>query len=141
MTHYSADFRKGQPVLFTATNNTKIAARLVRPCKARPGYWFLDITGRLGTQCEHYSRLTALANNGHEAVFVLVAGSPAQAAAAAHARNIPWTRRKRGQDCRIGFDESAGIVPLEYLGDVVRWYCEDSTQRAGTCLFYNRTTI
>lgn len=142
MTHCSADFRKGQQVLFTANNNTRMAARLVRPCAARPGYWFVDIEGRVGTQCESSYRFTPLNGPGkQEAIFVLVAGGASQAAAAAKARNIPWTRQRRGTDCRVAFDESAGIVPLENLGDVMRWYCEDSTQRAGTCLFYTQTAV
>ena len=68
---------------------------------------------------------------------VIVKGSSIQAAEAAKLRDIPAT---------VVTTTTKGECILEvahtHLGEVVRWYCEDSGAKApylvGTCLFYQR---
>jgi len=140
------DFHNGQTVHYRATDRTLIRAHILR--RASNGtHAFMTIEGRLGTQYEPLSRCELIPTDaGEECLVVIVRGSPALAATCAKRRGIAWQRVRRS-DCRIGKDESAGYVPLSQIGDVVRWFLEDThgphssgpyVPANGACIYYAR---
>lgn len=135
MAYYPTEFRERQRVHYRATNNSLIPATILRLCSDGKRA-MLRIDGRLGEQCEPLSRCVALPNETPDAaLYVIVRGSPAAAAARAHEHGVTWRRAKR--DARCGQGEAAGYVPLSDIGAIVRWYLA-SGDEFGACVYYAR---